>query len=188
MRLFIAVSVDERVRAAASQIIAGLIKSGADVKWVASENLHLTLSFLGETAEERLPEISRASETAVSGHSPFDLEFDRLGAFGAPARPKVLWLGVGRGAQVLSKLAGALRCELKKTAIAPQEEPGREFSAHLTLGRVRGPKNIKSLVEALKTLKIPPGLVCRAEKLVLYQSRLSTQGPAYGIVRETPLG
>lgn len=185
MRLFIAVPIDDQVRAAAARIIGDLKESGADVKWVEPENLHLTLSFLGEAREEKIPILKSALDEAAAGNSSFDIAFDRLGAFGAPSRPSVLWLGIGSGAKVLSELAARLKAALTTAGLAPAAD--HEFSPHLTLGRVRGSRGINTLVERFAAARLPAGLSSRAEKLVLLQSRLSAHGPTYKELVESPL-
>jgi 2'-5' RNA ligase len=106
-RLFVALPVDEAVRAAAAEIIDGLRKTGADYKWVEPRNLHLTLRFFGETPLDRIPQIEALMADA-SVRPPFELVFSGLGAFSSWEDPRVVWLGVGRGARELAELAGAL--------------------------------------------------------------------------------
>lgn len=186
MRLFISVDVGATVKAAVAELIAELKKTDTDVKWVETENLHLTLCFLGETDEKRLGDIGSALVETAAAFSAFEISFDRLGAFGAPLRPRVLWLGVGTGAKVLSELAAGLREALLRREIRPAE-PGLEFSAHLTIGRVRGPRRLKKLVERVAQARPPEGLTCRLDRLILFRSKLSSQGPKYEVLREEPL-
>ena len=187
MRLFIAVDVDEKVKAGAAGLIAALTECGAGVKWTEPANLHLTLAFLGDTPPGRLAALEGVLASTAAGSGPFEISFDRIGAFGAPLRPRVLWLGVGAGAKVLSELAGSLRASLAENGFFV-DEPDREFAAHLTLGRVRGPRAGAALSRALEACRLPSGLNCRAERIVLYRSRLSSSGPAYEALNVRALG
>ncbi|MBI5240914.1 MAG: RNA 2',3'-cyclic phosphodiesterase [Elusimicrobia bacterium] len=170
-RLFIALPVDEAVRAAAARIISGLSRTGADYKWVEPQNLHLTLRFLGETPLERLPELGVLLETAARRPS-FELVFSGLGAFSSWDDPKVVWLGVGRGTRELAELAAALGAE----------EEGRPFAAHLTLGRRRSRRGLGGLREAAAAGA--PELRQKAGRIVLFESRLTPEGPVYSARQE----
>lgn len=185
MRLFIAVPISETIRADVGALIDDLKRSGADVKWVKPTNLHLTLSFLGEVGKEKIPALQNIVARTADENGSFELKFDRLGAFGAPSRPRVLWMGIGSGAKALSEIAARLKAALGSTGLAPAAD--HEFSPHLTLGRVRGPRGIKSLVERFMAAKLPAGLSCRVERLVLFQSRLDGQGLTYKALFESPL-
>lgn len=187
MRLFIAVDAGEKVKKAAAGLVAELKKADADVKWIEGENLHLTLCFLGQVPEDRAADIKKALAETAASFASFNLSFDRLGAFGAALQPRVLWLGVGAGAEVLTAIAGRLKTELGERGVALPEESSREFSAHLTLGRVRGPKNRKRLAAALASAGVPPGLSCRICRLALLRSRLSSSGPKYETLDEQAL-
>lgn len=186
MRLFIAVPLAERVKERAASIIQGLRSSGADFKWVEPRNLHLTLSFLGETPRESIPDLEGAMKLAAQ-QPPFDMAFRELGAFDSLDHPRVLWLGVREGAEALKGLAERLDAILAQDGFLPEKGRGRSFAAHLTLGRMRSPRNLHRLRAALKGTALLEGLRSRVERIVLYESRLSSQGPAYTELREQPL-
>lgn len=186
MRLFISVDVGPAAKAAAAAVIEEFKKTEADVKWVETENLHLTLCFLGETDAAQVDDTRTALAETATAFSCFEILFDRIGAFGAPLRPRVLWLGVGEGAKVLSELAAGLREALLRRGIRPAE-PGLEFSPHLTIGRVRGPRNLKALTAAFGTTKLPENTTGRIDRLILFRSRLSGAGPKYEVLRDEPL-
>lgn len=179
MRLFIAVPIPEDLKERVAGILGPLRKSGADYKWVEPKNLHLTLAFLGETPETRVPEIEAAMGGAVEGRAGFDLAFTELGAFDSWARPRVIWIGVGPGAGPLEEIASTLLSDLRKSGLLTEKEKDRPFSAHLTLGRMRSPRSLERLKDALKRLPRLEGLVFRAERLILYESKLSPRGPSY---------
>ncbi len=185
MRLFIAAGINDKVWAAASGLIDELSKAKGEVKWVEPGNLHLTLVFLGEVSADHLTPITNALDSTANGNGAFEIEFDRLGAFGAPSRPRVIWLGIGKGAKVLTTIAADLRRSLEANGVTFSDE--HEFSAHLTLGRVRGPRGVKELVERLRATPVSAGLSLRVENLMLFQSRLAADGPKYAVLRESAL-
>ena len=94
-RTFIAVSASPGIRQAAQKLAAVLRPAAGDVKWVAPENLHWTLQFLGDVDELEIPALCSAVSTAVADLESFDVEARGAGAFPAADRPRTLWLGAG---------------------------------------------------------------------------------------------
>lgn len=157
-----------------------LASMGADIKWVKPANLHLTLRFLGETPANKVEAIARAMAAACQGKPQFELGFGPMGAFPSLAKPRVVWIGLEDGGQPLRALAGALANGLKSEGFALPEE-GRDFKAHLTMGRSRSPKGTHGLAGKAaewtkEKMALPRVLV---DRLVLFESRLSPAGPTY---------
>lgn len=176
MRLFIAVPISEETREHASRVIARFSSRGLDFKWTAPENLHLTLSFLGETSPARLPEVAAALRAAAQGREPFDLAFLGLGCFEHRTK-RILWMGVAEGAERLVELTLFLNRKLLALGLIPAKESTRPFKAHLTLGRQRGPLNPQAFKEVMKDGA--PGARVRVERIILFESRLSSRGPKH---------
>ena len=175
-RLFIAVPVSDEVRRAAARLIAELRLSGADYKWMQPDNLHLTLRFFGATPLERIPELE-ALLRRVAQRPRFEISFDSVGAFDSWDDPKVVWVGVDRGAAELAALAEALGAS----------EEGRPFSAHLTIGRRRS----RGGLERLRAAALQAGFQESrqiVDRVVLFESCLTPQGPKYVVRGEAPLG
>ncbi|MEK7744647.1 MAG: RNA 2',3'-cyclic phosphodiesterase [Elusimicrobiota bacterium] len=178
MRLFIAVPISEPLRASASRVIAGFSRRGLDFKWTAPENLHLTLSFLGETSPARLPEVKSAMRAAAQGPEPFDLAFLGLGCFEHRAK-RVLWMGATQGAERLGELALSLNRKFLALGLLPAGESARPFKAHLTLGRQRSPLDPQAFEEAMKDEAPGARVHNRVDRIILFESRLSSAGPAH---------
>src|SRR2546430_12124444 len=121
IRTFVAIRLDETVRAALGAAIEGLRRVARDVAWVAHENLHLTLKFLGQVREARTAELVAAIAQATSGFAAFEATVAGLGAFPTPTRPRVIWAGVGRGADALVGVAG--RVDEAPAALGVEREP-----------------------------------------------------------------
>ncbi len=172
LRLFFAAPVSDAVREGARAAIASLRRSGADVRWVEPETLHLTLRFLGSTPPEKVPGLERALAAAVSGKSAFEVSFDRIGSFEERGLPRVIWAGVSSGGAELAALAAALSGALEAEGLEPER---REFKAHLTLGRLRSPRGASYLRKALSEAE-PLDWSCRIDRLVLYKSELGKDG------------
>jgi 2'-5' RNA ligase len=188
MRLFIAVPIPKELKEKVGRLIADLSLSGADYKWVVASHLHLTLAFLGETSEEKLPALEDCLSRVAAGQEPFELSFTGLGAFDSFDYPRVVWLSVGKGVEELKGVAQDLRGTLYGAGLLAETGRQRTFQGHLTLGRMRSSRNLERLKDRLKQAQTFAGLCCRAENLVLYKSQLLPQGPTYTVLRDGLLG
>ena len=180
-RLFLAVDLDEPSRVSVAKLIEQLGKrldSAAGfrgrVKWVERENLHLTIRFLGATAEPLWERLQAELQGPLS-IGPFDLRFDRVGTFPEQGAPRVVWLGAVTGAAETGRVFEELEQRLRATGIAPDTRP---FHPHLTLGRFRGPTR-RSDGEALRGHIVEPPVLVRVEHVTMYESRLTPRGPRY---------
>ncbi len=153
-----------------------------DVAWVARDNVHLTLRFLGDVEAARRDAAARALSDAAAGCGCFDLSVRGLGAFPTPTRARVVWAGVDDGAAQAAALAR--RVDDALAALGFAREP-RAFAAHVTLGRVRTPRANPHLAEALAA----SGTFGRqrVNRLVLLRSQLSPRGARYTELAAAPL-
>lgn len=175
MRLFIAVPADEDTRAEAAAVVARLRALPGDYRWVDPRDMHVTLRFLGETPEERVPEVEALMREAAAAARPFEMRFGGLGAFDSLDAPRVVWLGVDEGRTELEALAAAVR----------RDEP-RPYSPHLTIGRNR---RESAPPEFAAGLKAHPPLTLRrpVTKISLYASKPAPFGHTYEILSEAEL-
>ncbi len=182
MRLFVALELPPAVREAAAEIQGRLKPTGAEVKWVRPESMHLTLKFLGEVRPDMVPALQEALEHACQGRRALELELSGCGAFPGRGRPRVVWLGVRGQVEELADLAGAVEESLAGLGFAPERRP---FRAHLTLGRVRQGRrgrrapDTRELSRALAGLGSWQGPAFRAATVALMQSTLTPQGAIY---------
>ena len=184
-----AVPTTAGVRAAVSELVDS-VRSQAnpelrDVRWVRLDGLHLTLRFLGPTAEEGVAHVAAAVDRAAAATSRFEVAIGGAGAFPSVARPRALWLGVTTGAAELDAAARRLDDSLADVGWARDD---RAYRAHLTLARsdgVRaGPDVARRLIAASESF----AAAFRAESLVLFES-VSGGGPArYEPLHEARLG
>ena len=182
MRVFMAIDIDEEIRAALSSLQQKLqskadIKKG-DVKWVNPENIHLTLKFLGAIKDEKVVEVCNIVKEVAGRHNSFELNIQTVGRFGGRSA-RVLWVGAGEGKENLLRLQKNLEQQL---ALASWPEEKRKFSGHLTLCRVRNPKagvKLAVLSEDYKDFKLG---IMSAESVSVYQSQLTPKGPVYTLL------
>ena len=148
VRTFVAAHLDPNTRSTLAVASVELRAHAGElpIAWVAPENFHITVKFLGGIDEARVPAVIAALHTAAAGRPAFDVEIRSLGAFPSPARPRVLWAGVAEGGEPLGALAAAV-----EDALAPLgfEREARAFAAHVTLARVREPRRAPALAAAL---------------------------------------
>ena len=185
MRLFIAVDVTEEVRAAVAEKAARLREANCDVGWVKPENFHLTLKFLGETPDGRLDDIKAALDLVALSRAAFELELRGMGCFPERGAPRVVWVGAGAGRDALKAVARDVEGAMEDLGF-PREQ--REFAAHLTIGRVRGPRGaerLRRLVEAETEASFGR---CVVNEIRLYKSTLASGGSIYDLLHAAKLG
>jgi 2'-5' RNA ligase len=188
-RLFVAVPTPSEVRRSVEELVEG-VRAAADpnrrdVRWVRLDGLHLTLRFLGPTADDAIAGVAAAVDRAAAALPPFEVAIGGAGAFPSVARPRALWLAVTAGVTELDTAARTLDDRLAEVGWARDDRP---YRPHLTLARsdgVRtGPDVAKRLIDAATTFEAR----FRAESVILFES-ISGGGPArYEPVHETRLG
>lgn len=134
VRLFIALNLPGEVRDALHAGAAPLREAvPCGIGWVKPEGLHLTLKFLGDVEEARVPAIVEAVRTVAAAHPVPRLVVQGVGAFPSLARPRVVWAGV-EATPRLELLQHDAEGTLARLGF---EVEGRPFRPHVTLGRVR---------------------------------------------------
>lgn len=176
LRAFIAIEIDDQTKENLSGLITRLKESGADVKWITENQMHLTLKFLGNIGGDNVRDISNALSAISNNFKSFTTTFSKIGAFPNLNHPVVIWLGIDKGAGRLEELNRKI--ELAMEGLGFKKE-GRIFKPHLTLGRVRSPKNIPALIKLVEKTGFNPAVESNACKLTLFQSMLSSKGAAY---------
>ncbi|HUV63099.1 MAG TPA: RNA 2',3'-cyclic phosphodiesterase [Sedimentisphaerales bacterium] len=179
MRCFIAIDISEQIRKSLAKLQNELrgkadIRKG-DVKWVDPGAIHLTLKFLGEIKAEQSVDVCKAAQDVAGRHHSFELDVEEVGHFGG-ASARVLWVGAGQNCSPLVQLNQDLEQQLE---LAGWPKEGREFSAHLTLCRVRNAKAGTMLVQTIRPYKDLKLGSMPADSLSVYQSELTPKGPIY---------
>jgi 2'-5' RNA ligase len=184
-RTFIGIDPGKAVRDRLVALQENLAKTGADVKWVEPENLHVTMLFLGEVDQRDLMAVCRAVAAVTAGIVAFPISIEKAGAFPSARGPRTLWVGVGSGAAEVTALHDALEGPLLDLGCYRREE--RAFSPHLTLGRVKVDRGAEGLaVELAKYASWSAGETTVAEVLVM-GSQLASTGPVYTVLSRAKL-
>ncbi len=175
MRLFIAVDVEEPSIVSRVAMVKSTIQSlNVPVKLVEDENLHITLLFIGEVSEYAAESIKEALST-LSFRS-FKIKLKGIGAFPSPGRPRVVWVGVDEGEEELVKLHREVLSRVRKAGIQVSKQ---EFKPHLTIGRVKGTRNITALTKMLMEYSEEEFGYQVVNEVRLKQSILTPKGPIY---------
>jgi len=186
IRTFIAVLISPELKSRIGEVEENFKKLPCDVKWVAEENLHITLKFLGNVSENKLEAVcSAVQKTAAAIPSGFELAMSGVGAFPNIGRPQVIWVGVHKGGEEMAKLAELLDDALSGLGF---EKEKKRFSAHVTIGRARSPRGLDSLAEAIRTMQAEDLGSETIESIAVMKSELRPSGPVYSVVGEFKLG
>ncbi len=176
LRLFLAMDVPDQLKRALERAITNTATEGAGMKWVRPANAHFTLKFLGNVEEEKVEALARAVREVTDATPAMEITTGGYGAFPRPERARVFWLGLEAGKEPLSLLAKSLNKRLRKLRC---EEEKRPFAAHITLARLRQPRDISGLFEAWEKIAEVREVTWRGTELVLYRSILERSGPTY---------
>lgn len=184
LRTFIAVEMSSEVRARAGQLVGKLQETGAKVTWVKPEAMHLTLKFLGDVDLIDMPAVCEAVSGAVVDLPPFEIEVHGAGAFPSAGRPRTIWLGVGRGGEELVGLHEAVERALSPLGF---RQENRRFRPHLTLGRVRGDRDLRELGQLVAEYAEFSGGVASVDEVIVFSSELEAGGPIHEPLAVAPL-
>lgn len=177
IRLFVAIDLPEDVRAQVAALCVGVPAA----RWVAPENLHLTLRFIGEVDEGRLHDIDEALSAVHA--TAFDVALEGVGCFPPRRAPKVLWVGVAKNG-ALVHLRDKVESALVRIGLEPE---GRKYAPHVTLARLRTAHmgRIREFVSRNLSFRAGPFPV---RSFTLFSSFLSRQGAIHRAEADYPLG
>ena len=183
MRVFIAIPFRPELRPPVEVLQKVLKRADADVRWVTLENLHVTVQFLGEVPEDSLPVLSDRLRSEVSRLESFQISFEGVGRFPQRGVPRVIWVGCRRN---LSRLQGVAERVQWCSTPGNISEKRKVFSPHLTIGRVKSARNQSALLEAMKEKEGEVIGSLEIDRICLYQSILTPDGPLYEVQEEFP--
>jgi len=183
LRSFIAIELPGEIKASLEGIQQSLKKSGADIRWVKTGNIHLTLKFLGDIEEKSVTAIIHALKGACKNHKIFRVEILGIGTFPAKRSPRVLWAGVNGNGE-LGKLQAEIDDAMASQGFDPEK---RVFSPHLTLGRFKSSHGRGALMEKMDLIKHESFGLFDVRSIYLIKSDLNPSGAVYSRLAEFPL-
>lgn len=180
IRSFIAFDIDdELVLKRLSEVQNTLINTGANLKLVKPQNIHVTMRFLGNTSPPMVDFIHEEMKKVSFTH--FEIELKGLGAFPSLKYTRVVWAGIRKGADELMNVFNQLEPRLRRLGFKPDT---KGFSPHLTIARVKTGRRKAELVECVKNLADYEFGIIKADYLRLKKSVLTPKGPIYTTLRE----
>lgn len=179
MRLFVSVDLPDHLTSAVADCQSEF-EGASGLRFTDPAQAHLTLKFLGDVEEERLPELEDELTGAVedAGVDPFEARFEGLGVFPDIEYISVVWLGVREGSDELGRLHEAIE---KRTTAMGFEPESHEFTPHVTLARMDhagGKESVQKLVRERE----PTVGTARVGEIRLTESHLEGEGPVYETV------
>ena|SRR5215471_1382870 len=175
IRTFICIEIPHSIKTRIEKLQESLRGIEAQISWTKPSNIHLTLKFLGAVTPPRLERVKIAVEQAAKGIKPFEINVSGAGCFPSPRSPRVLWVGITEVPRELEQLYSKIDEGLSREGF---EREKRKFSPHLTLGRIRTPRNASLVAETLIAGDFGPERF-RANEVIVMRSDLKPTGSIY---------
>jgi len=186
MRLFVAVDVPDEIKEVISNALEGLRSGVEGVRWVKPENIHLTVKFIGDYEERKLDRLVDEVRKAALRSPRFTALLGGCGAFSSPRKARVIWVDMREGGEGAAVVARKVDSRLGKIGVKRENRP---FRAHLTLGRLKRPKDCSDMLDRLDDdLEELSEMPFDVQEIVLYRSILSSEGSTYVSLQHIELG
>jgi RNA 2',3'-cyclic 3'-phosphodiesterase len=192
-RIFIAINLSENIR----NKLAGYREKYPELpaRWTRSENLHITMAFIGQTSDEGLAETCEIVKKVAEKHQPFLVSINKI-CYGPKDSsvyaeeikpPRMIW-AIGEK----SKEFSAIRKDLDDLLLGSEEirfsADGKEFSPHITLARIRAWEWVKIEPEERPQINEDVDINFSVDSIEVMESQLKRGGPNYEIIESFPLG
>ncbi|MGI8908325.1 MAG: RNA 2',3'-cyclic phosphodiesterase [Candidatus Sumerlaeaceae bacterium] len=188
LRLFTAIDLPPESKAQLVELLQRLQKgmqfTGAHPTWVTSENLHITLAFLGNQNPDQVPIIENAMRAATGVTRPFELRLSGLELFPTPREPRVISVAIKGEVERLNNVYVALTDGLRSSGFQIDKRP---FRAHLTVARIKSVKGLAGLRSVVNSHANYIGTQFIAQATTLYKSTLTPAGSIYEPLCSIPL-
>lgn len=188
LRLFWAINLPSQVKKDLyHQIKTPLSALPVNLKWVADQNIHLTLQFLGDVEAARVRDIYHAVQKNLAGFGSLTLGITALGVFPGRKSPRVFWAGLSGQVKELGVLHSRVQGAHIPLGFKPDK---RRFAPHITLARFRSPQNCKEFLQRVEGLSFENNKLGAfvVEQVDLMQSTLTRGGPIYKVLETVILG
>ena len=189
VRTFVAVTLEPEVLRALEEAQGRLraLDGGRACRWIGADGIHLTLHFLGDVPEGRLPAVFEAVARGCRCFAPIDIGIVGLGCFPNLRQPRIVWAGVHEETGRLIDLQRAIGQELARVGYPPERRP---FTPHLTIGRVRRDAARGDAAALGRSVSAQPQEVLakmRVERVHVIKSDLGPSGAVYAVMATSEL-
>ena len=183
MRSFIAINLPQAIKESVDDMTGRLRRHGPPARWVAGENLHLTMKFLDEIRDDQVMPLRKAIVSVAEGLDPFQIRLEAFGVFPNERKARIFWVGIGGEIETLKTLARDIDGAVEPLDFEREQRP---FSGHITLARFREPGPTDRLMRTASDLSYQSEEIC-IERIDLMRSVLSGKEPTYSILESIPL-
>lgn len=159
MRCFLAIDIPERIKNKCKKIQEEFKETEGNLNFVNYENMHFTVKFYGEVSEDGLNKLKKDIDSKLKNEKALEIELNGIGVFPDKNFIKVIWIGAKNLDNLTKKF--------------------NNHSPHLTIARVKSPKNKHKIQEKLEKLENVDIGKMKVDELTLYKSDLTPQGPVY---------
>jgi len=179
IRSFISIEIPQPIKEQMVLVPTPLKSVRGKFSWASTNNLHITLKFLGDCTRGRLEAISKRLSEIAARHAPFNLSFDGIGVFPGHSAPRIVWLGIKDGREQLVNLAKDVAESMEQIGFKKESRP---FRPHITLARVKhlsSRNELRAAIEKMPKVHIDP---MRARHIFLMRSQLNPKGAIYTVI------
>lgn len=179
IRSFISIEIPWPIREQMVRVPELLKNVRGKFNWSSTNNLHITLKFLGDCTRGRLESISKRLADIAARHKPFEMTFSGVGVFPSHAAPRIVWVGVKDGVEQLINLSKDVADSMEEIGFKKESRP---FRPHITLARIKhltSRDELKSAIEALPQVQIDS---MTADHIFLMRSQLRAKGAIYTVI------
>ena len=180
-RVFIGIPIGATIIALLDVLKSKFPKNSEKIKWIPSENIHLTLSFVGNISVENITGFIKSLDAEII-QNKFEMVIESTGVFPSSHSPRVLWLGIKRGAEELLSLHTQIETSLGKITA---KNPELTFTPHITIAKIPQKFVEIDILPFLNTVYSPIEL--DVNSICLFESQLFQEGAKYRILNEFPL-
>lgn len=179
-RVFFAINLPDKVKTALGGVGEKLAQRSRrrNIRWVATENLHVTLHFLGNKTDEEISRLDDRAKVIIKNLAPFELVTTKVGCFPNERRPRVIIVETSDASNRAHTLAKKLGEAILGLGM---EIDLRPWHSHITLGRVKDASGVCDIDMPVSALTIP------VKSFELMESRLEADGVIYSIISSYPL-
>ena len=180
-RVFIGIPIGDKIKSILPSLKTSIHSSRDIIRWIPPENIHLTLSFLGNISDQDIPNIIQSLKNCNT-FKYFKIKIESTGVFPSVNFPKILWTGISNGVDELTSLQTYIEKSVRKYKEINRKE---KFIPHITIARIRRSRRKIDVLPFLNTVYSPIELDINS--ICLYESILLPVGAKYMVLTEFPL-
>lgn len=185
MRAFLAIEIEDFIKDNIDKT-QNIIRNQecANINFVKSQNIHLTLKFFGDIDQNQQKQISNIVKECVEEYEEYELKLVNIGAFRNIYNPRVIWIGIKDKNKTTINIIKKLDEEFNKIGFKKE----KDYVPHITIGRVKNISDKDKLTNIIKDMKKDYFGKMRVKQICLKSSKLTPNGPIYNTEEKFILG